>query len=249
MAKKEKKNKDDLDNVKDSGKLGSVIVVALIVIIWVAIFVLIVKLDLFGFGSNVLRPILKDVPVINNILPAASDEETASESDYPYKTLQQAIDRIKELEKESAAKDSTNKDLQTQIDDLQSEVDRLKVFEDNQNAFQELKDSYYNEVVYGDKALTINEYKQWYESIEPDKAEEIYRQVASEYAADEEIKKLAKAYESMKPAEAAAILENMSSDMDTVCDILRNVSDQKRGEILGAMDASFAATVTNQLMP
>ena len=55
----------------------------------------IVKLDLFHFGSKVMRPILKDVPVLNLILPEATDEETARETEYPYSTLEAAITRIK----------------------------------------------------------------------------------------------------------------------------------------------------------
>ena len=49
---------------------GSVFMVTfVIVLIWIAILCLVVKLDLGGFGSNVLTPVLKDVPVINMILP------------------------------------------------------------------------------------------------------------------------------------------------------------------------------------
>ena len=71
---------DELDDLLDDGeekksnKLVIVFVTILIVLIWLAIFVLLIKLDIGGFGSNVLRPVLKDVPVLNMILPEASDE-------------------------------------------------------------------------------------------------------------------------------------------------------------------------------
>ena len=56
----------------------------LIVILWLAIVCVVIKMDVGGFGSSVLTPILKDVPVINMILPSkslpASEENTGSES-------------------------------------------------------------------------------------------------------------------------------------------------------------------------
>ena len=61
------------------------LVTALIVVVWVAILCLLIKLDVGGFGSSVLTPVLKDVPIINKILPAAEEpvaEETVEEEDY-----------------------------------------------------------------------------------------------------------------------------------------------------------------------
>lgn len=61
-------------------------------------FALLVKLDVGGFGSSVLYPVLKDVPVLNKILPNVSDNSLSSNSGDTYSTLQEAIDRINELE-------------------------------------------------------------------------------------------------------------------------------------------------------
>ena len=41
-----------------------------IVGIWLLILCVLIKLDVGGFGSSVLTPILKDVPVVNKILPS-----------------------------------------------------------------------------------------------------------------------------------------------------------------------------------
>lgn len=78
----------------------------MIVVIWLAILALLVKLDVGGFGSNVLRPILKDVPVLQMILPKASEEELALQGeegaeDYAgYSNLKDAVEQIKRLELE-----------------------------------------------------------------------------------------------------------------------------------------------------
>lgn len=242
---KEKKNSEKSEN---GGKLAGIIIGLMIVVVWMVILILIVKLDLFQFGSKVLRPILKDVPVVNLILPEATDEETAKETEYPYSTLEAAIARIKELEQKEALTQAENEEYKNANADLLNEVARLKVFEDNQTEFQKLKEEFYSDIVFGDKSPDKEVFKKWYEEIEPESAAEIYRQVASAYEADQRVKDTAMAYEAMKPAQAAAILESMTS-MDEVCDILSSMTDEARGEVLGAMDKDFAARVTSKLLP
>lgn len=53
-------------NLKGNKPL-SILITALIILIWLGIFVALIKLDVGGFGSKVLTPVLKDVPVINKI--------------------------------------------------------------------------------------------------------------------------------------------------------------------------------------
>ena len=85
---------DDNDGKKKSKLMTSLIAVS-IVVIWIAIFALLIKLDVGGFGSSVMKPIFKDVPIINKILP--DDEIVTQEEEYPYKSLAEAINYIKEL--------------------------------------------------------------------------------------------------------------------------------------------------------
>ena len=75
MAKKN--NADGMD--KEGGKILTVLIALLIAIIWFAIFGILIKFDVGGFGSGVLRPIIKDVPLINKIFPDISEEELANE--------------------------------------------------------------------------------------------------------------------------------------------------------------------------
>ena len=233
---------------KSEGKIAGIIIGILIVVVWLVILGLIVKLDIFQFGSKILRPVLKDVPVINKILPEATDEETAKETEYPYSTLEAAITRIKELEQKEALTQAENEEYKNANADLMNEVARLKVFEDNQTAFQQIKEEFYSDIVFGDKSPDVEVFKEWYEKIEPESAAEIYRQVASVYESEQRVKDLALAYEAMKPAQAAAILESMTS-MTEVCDILSNMTDEARGKVLGAMDKDYAAKVSSKLLP
>jgi ABC-type transport system involved in cytochrome bd biosynthesis fused ATPase/permease subunit len=117
MAKKKSKEELDIDDSLDlndeeessgGNKLLNAFIVVVVIAIWLVIFGLLIKMNVGGIGS-MLRPFLKNVPVINRILPEATDEEIAEETGSKYKNLAEAIDRINELEAELAQyKDADN---------------------------------------------------------------------------------------------------------------------------------------------
>lgn len=234
---------------KAGSKLLSAVIIFLIVVVWLAAMVVLIKLDVGHFGSQVLRPILKDVPVVNRILPPPTDDEMLAETDSPYSTLAEALQRIEELNAENAAQSATIQELQEQIQDKDNEINRLKVFETNQEEFNEIKNEFYEEVVYGNAAPDADTYIEWYESINPEAREEIYRQIVADENASDELKQLANSYAEMEPEAAAAILETMTGDLDTVAKLLDNMSSSDKAEILEVMDPAFAANVTKRLMP
>lgn len=242
-----KKNNDGEE--KAGSKVLSAIIVLLIILVWIVILGALIKFDVGGFGSSVLRPVLKDVPVINKILPAASDEEVIEESDIAYDNMKDALEHMSELEKQNVEYAAKIQELTEQTSELSAEVDRLKVFESNQQEFQQKKDEFYNEIVYGEQAPDADTYIEWYNSIDAAAAEEIYRQVLGDKKVSQDILDMANTYSAMKPDAAAKVLEQMSSDLDTVAKILSAMSAEDRGKIMAQMDASFAANVTKKLMP
>ena len=241
-------NEDDEEKVK-GGVLWSVIAALVIILIWLVIFALLIKMDVGGFGSTVLRPILKDVPVINRILPDASDEEVAADTGYKYKNLAQAVEHIKELEKELANYQNMQNANQEKIAQMQAEIDRLKTFEDNQTYYEELKKKFDEEVVYADKAPDIEKYKEWYEKMDPENAASIYEQVLLKINYTQQVKDWADAYSRMDAKAAAAILEEMTGDINLVSDILNNMKSAQRAAILAEMDPVYAAKITKVMHP
>lgn len=234
---------------KAGGGLLSAVIIFLIIVVWLAAMVVLIKMDVGHFGSRVLRPVLKDVPVLNLILPAASDEEAAAETDLPYKNLSEALDRIEELESQVTANQTTIQTQQEELQEKDNEIARLKVFEEDQQSFNELKNNFYNEVVYGNSAPDADTYIEWYESIDSEAAEEIYRQVVAQEQTDKNIQELATSYADMDPAAAAKILQTMNGDLDTVAKIMDSMSPSDKAEILAEMDPNFAANITKKLMP
>ena len=78
MAKRRKNQENEFEKEKLGSKILTAIVIFLILLVWLAIFALIVKLDVGGLGTT-LRPALKDIPVLNLVLPNVSDEQLAWE--------------------------------------------------------------------------------------------------------------------------------------------------------------------------
>lgn len=242
MAKDEKKE-------KEGGKITLVLIVVLIITTWLSVMALLIKCDVGGFGSEVLRPVFKNVPVIKEILPPPSDEEVAKESDYPYDTLESALNQITVLDSSVASKDAEIKQLTDKNAELESEITRLKVFENAQTEFETEKNKFYDEIVYGEMAPDTDTYIEWYNSIDSEYAEQIYKDIIESKQADQEIKDLAASYEAMSPENAAKILETMGNDLDTVALIMNNMGTDAQGKILEAMEPEFAASVTKKLLP
>lgn len=222
----------------------------LIVVLWIAVICVIVKLDIGGFGSSVLTPILKDVPVINKILPEPKAEDGEEEPDNGgYTSLSEAVEQIRKLELELQQAQSESNTKDEEITNLKAEVVRLKEFEDKQVEFQRLKTEFFEDVVYAEKGPGAEEYKAYYEAMDPTTAEYLYKQVVAQLEEDGEITDYADTYSSMKPKQAAAIFEKMTDNLTLVAKILNAMDTESRGAILGAMDAEVAAKLTKIMDP
>ena len=223
-----------------------------IVGIWLLILCVLIKLDVGGFGSGVLAPVLKDVPVINKILPDENSlgQEEEDEDEYAgYTTLKEAVEQIKLLELQLEQERLKNDTLEDESAKLKEEVARLSTFEDSQVEFERIKTEFYEEVIYAENGPGADEYQKFYESMDPATAEFLYKQVVSETEESKEIQDYAQAYSEMKPKQAAAIFEDMANNLDLAARILKEMTAEDRGKILGAMDSEIAAKLTKIMEP
>lgn len=237
------------DDVEEGlgNKLVMVLVTIMVILIWIAIIVLLIKGDFGGFGSTILRPMIKDVPYLNWILPEEDKPEEGTE--YQYETIEDAVDRIKELEALLDEQLAANNDSSNMIVELQGQIAELQKYKLEQDEFENIKEKFYEEVVFSDSAPDIEEYKTYYESIDPENAEVLYKQVVEQSIYNSKVKDYAKTYSSMKAKEAAAIFDTMGDDLNLVADILLNMSAKSRADILGKMDPEIAAKVTAIMEP
>ena len=254
LAKKEAKKNgtaDEFEEESGSGKAAVVFVTLMIIVIWIAILAVLIHFDVGGFGSTVMQPILKDVPYVNKILPKTEEEETKTKEDskYPYKTVDEAVAYIKELEKELADAKESNSENDAYVADLEAQAAQWKEYKDNEQKFEEEKAKFYKEVVFSDQAPDINEYKKYYESIDPQNAENLYKQVVEQQEKDDDMSDYVKAYSQMKPKQAAAIFDTMTDNLELVAKILSAMKADARGDILGNMNTDTAAKVTKLMEP
>lgn len=238
---------------EDGGSAGSVFAVTfVIVLIWFAILCLIVKLDVGGFGSSVLTPLLEDVPFVNKILPESVETGSGEEEEDiygGYDDLREAVDYIKELELELERAQSDDSARTEEVAQLQAEVERLKTFEESQVEFQRIKTEFYEEVVYAENGPGMEEYRKFYEAMDPATAEYLYKQVVQQIEESDEVKDYASAYAAMKPKEAAAIFESMTDNLNLAARILGVMEAEDRGKILGVMNPEIASKITKIMDP
>ena len=254
-AKKRAKMAGDMDLELDEessvgGKIAVFFVTLIIFIIWLAIILLLIKWDVGGFGSGVLGPVLKDVPYVNRILPdSVTEEQTTEDTAYMFDSMEDAVNRIKELEVQLAQAQNAQTSDAEYIAQLEGQAAELAKYRQEEAQFEAEKQKFYEEVVFGESAPDIKEYMAFYESIDPANAEIIYRQVAQQQAVNAELEEYVKTYSQMKPKEAAAIFNTMTNDLQLVADILTNMDAQSRANILGKMDSETAAKVTEIMQP
>ena len=249
-AKELENQERELDEQIDGTNASVVVVTLFIIVIWLGILCLLVKMDVGGFGSNVLTPMLKDIPVINKILPTENGLESPKEKAYGgYNSIKDAVDYASELEKKLEQAQSTNTAYSEQIEALKAEVKRLQTFEDNQVNFQRIKEQFYEEVVYADNGPGAEEYRAYYEEMDPTTAEALYKQVIQEEAVNNKMKDYVATYRNMDAKKAAGILGAMTDNLDLAANILMNLPASTRGAIMGEMDAAVAARISRIMNP
>lgn len=242
-----RKKRDDMDKKKKSGgTLATVLVVGGIMLIWLLLLGVLLRLDVGGIGTS-LRPSLKNVPIMKYLLPPVSEDQLIWEENYPFESITDAVNRIKELEVELDAATQSNKTYTDRIAQLEAEVARLKVFEDNVLAFEERVKAFDKNVVFNDKAPSIEEYKKYYEEINPTTAEEIYRLVLEQLQYDESIIEKAKIIKTMKPSQAAQVIEEMTADIEWTAKVLLSMKADESAAIFDRMDQLYAAKIFKKM--
>ena len=252
-AKEISKREAAIEDEEEKGNgVSSFIVTTVIVAIWIAILCLLIKLDVGGFGSEILTPLLKDVPVLNLILPGEhgpteTTEEGAIEG---YTSLREAVDTIKTLELQLEHAQTVNNTNAEELTTLKKEVERLQEFELKQVEFQRIYDQFYQEVVYSDKAPDLEEYKKFYESMDAATAEAIYKQVLLKLEEEKEVTDYVSMYSQMKPKAAAKIFDELTAtDGIMLSKILLKMETDAAAKILAAMDSANAAKLTKIMYP
>lgn len=245
----------------NAGGFATIVITFLIILIWLAIMGVLIKLDVGGFGSDILAPIIKDVPGLNLILPdrvlkemqaePVTDVSNTESSASGIDSLDAANAYIKRLEQALQSEMEQNSSYAATIERLETEVSRLEPFEKQQKDFYEERAAFYSSVVYGDYAPDAAAYASYYAMIDPETAAKLYEKIAAQQLEDEAIKAFVTTYSGMKAKTAAAVFDEMveENQMELVSRILAQMSTENRSDILAAMDKPNAAKLTQMLEP
>lgn len=247
----------------DAGGLATIVITFFIVLIWLAIMALLIKFNVGNFGSDIMAPLIKDIPVINAILPKEARNDADAKIDEPIdfstegseaggiQTIDEANAYIKRLEKALQDEMNQNSSYASTIDRLEAEVKRLEPFEQQQKEFYEERAAFYNSIVYNDNAPDPEEYAKYFEQIDPDTAAKIYEKIKRDEGEEAAIKAFATTYSGMKAKQAAKIFDEMVNEnqIELVSKILAQMSVENRGDILAQMKEENAAKLTQLLEP
>ena len=237
---------------KDPGLFSILIPILLAVSIIFGIWAYFIKTNKFGLGESV-RPILKNVPVIRNVLPLSPDPEAATNlsQDELMAKYEEFRVEVKELGKKN--------------DEQKKEIAGLQVYKDNAVKIDEQKALNLEEIkkiaaekkqLKADKFKFANDIKNkdkkgftdYFEKLDKDVAEQLYEKVMKENQIDAQVKNYVKTFEGMEPAKAAKVLENMGySNMDLVANIIKIMKMQAASQIIVNMDPLFAANLEDRI--
>lgn len=248
---------ESIDLQEKKSIVGKIISLIFVLLIILALLSALIKFDVANIGSKYAYPLLKDIPLVNLILPTKAEETISSDqsqmgNDYAFENVDEAVERLKVTETLLKDKEIEIEKLLEQVKLLQDENVRLKVFEENQVKFDERKKEFDELVVLGEGVPDIKQFRAFYEEIKPENAANIYEQVIKIDKYNQDILNIASSYQQMKPANAALILSKMttsSSKMKMVVQILNNIDTEQRGAILSAMDTKVAAKITEYMFP
>ena len=102
--------------------------------------------------------------------------------------------------------------------------------------------------MYSDKGPGPEEYRKYYEGMNPAVAEYLYKQVIVQEQEATTFQAHAQTFAAMKPKEAASTLEKMA-DVNAVAKILNALSVEDWAKILNVMDKDTAAKVVKIMDP
>lgn len=237
-------NKNEKDKKEKSGGFGAFILIFFILLIWLIILAILVKNDVGGIGTS-LRPYLKDVKVIKEILPEPTFDEVLFENGLSFNSPEEMAEYIKFLEDKVDKLTEENNDYAQRLVEYLRQLENFEDMEDTYLENKEKMDEFYKYIVMNDKAPSYAEYVKYYEMIAPDSAKKIYEDLKKRELFASNVDAEAKIIAKMSAKNAAERLSEYTSDIDFVCYILNadSIKTKFAADILSAMDPLFAARI------
>jgi flagellar motility protein MotE (MotC chaperone) len=204
-----------------------------------------IRTNKFDVGE-ILRPSLKNIPVVKMILPAnpnAIDLTTLSQDEL--------IAMINDQENKINVLNKNVSDLQ-KYKDMKNAVDAQKIENDTnkQAVAQERTQLQADKLKFATEVTKLDSagFMQYYEKFDSGTAQKIYEKLVKQTQKNQKITNYISSFESMDSASAAKILEQMGAqNLDLVANIMNQMRKELTPEILSNMTPAFAATLADRM--
>ncbi|MDR1066929.1 MAG: hypothetical protein LBL35_05810 [Clostridiales bacterium] len=242
MAKKDKRVPEEkledgaIKEVKPKKKRKKRVLASVITLSLLGVFLAVVVFNPLNIRRRYITPVARRIPLIKNFTEVDDAGLTRAELEATIASLETELEGERRLNDEMTEKSGQ----------YVKEISRLKDIEARQAKFQVEKEKFDAMIVQGDPKA----YVEFYESVLPENAEELYENAVSDISRDREFKKYINALREADEEASAKILETLAAgDMELVVDILRGFDAEKCGSILSAMETGTAADVVRNMSP
>lgn len=205
---------------------------------------------------------IKNIPILRLALPKEKDPEEEKylmeeEVRKKYEELRKANKDLKleleELNKKILEKEKQIKELQEQKDAADKAKTEAQASLENQQetiakektAIDQGKKKLEELIANADKEGI----KEYFSQIAPEKAQEIYAEMIKDEQLGKKAKDFISLYEAVDPSTTAQILNELGEEkIDLIVEIIKNMKKDVSAEVLGAMDSTLAARVTEEMV-
>jgi len=245
-AKEDKNNK--YGNLK-FGILAFLVAVAIMTGILAGAFYLILHNNVYDVAEK-YRKEIQNMPLLKWALPKAPDPE-----DPEYMTDMEVRSKYKEI------KEQRDKLLE-ELNEANRVVDELKIYKDGYEKIVLEKEEEKIKLMEEKKKIEVDReeiqklgaegnkegFKKYYETMDKDNAEILYREILLEEKIDADVKRFVQIYENMDEAAAARIFDEMGEQkIGLVVEILLKMRKEDSSAILAEMEPAFASKVTEKM--
>ncbi|MDR1665384.1 MAG: hypothetical protein LBR83_10780 [Clostridiales bacterium] len=241
--KPEKIKKEKKDKRKKKKRFPVVPVLVLLVII--GGIVAVIALNLFGVRDRILS-YLSSAPLIGQYFPAPAEGTAEPVNEYAVMAPEEIESIVTALEIQIERLQADIQTAQEQRADDLSTISNLRQYESQIENYRALKQALDVVIATGDPSG----YAEYFESVSPENAAEIYAEIMNRLQYNAEERKVAATYSEMKADAAAEGLQAMlAPNSDMVVRILKNMDPRNRAEIFNEFEPANLAIVTQLMYP
>lgn len=253
MQKKQMQEElDELNGRTAKGKAMCALICVAVIALLLGGMVAMVKLDVGGFASTTLAPVIADVPVIRSILPKDLQKKTAGEIAAEEQAAQQAAqtDTASNAQADTTATEQVVSDTQvadTQVADTQVADTQLQTDTQTTAAGQSQANG---QNTAGTQSQTNGQNAAGTQSQAnaQNNTEDTQSTEDAQAISDAALKDYVDTYTNMKPKDAATVFDTMMPDqMLLITKILKEMTPAQRSAILSKMDAQNASDITVEM--